>query len=157
LCELFWKLFRIGSGIDRGYHCATRRLMIAVTARRVVIRDDDVRTQQANLQHHASQDFFFTAPDRVRLFRGLRKTKIAEAEEVWFRALHFSGGHRLARADHTELFVELRTDRVLSAFAEGREKRDGVHAVLAAQDRERAAVLVVRMRRDTHHRPGARE
>src|ERR687889_763867 len=101
--------------------------MITVTASRVVISDDEVGTQQADLQHHASQHFFFTTPDRVRLFSRLRKTEILEAEKVGFRALHFGGGHRLASANDAELFVEFRTDRVLPAFTEGREKRDGVH------------------------------
>src|SRR3954452_1194090 len=101
--------------------------MITVTARRVVIRDDDVGAQESNLQHHASQHFFFTAPDRVRLVSGFRKTKILEAEKVWLGALHFGGGHRFARANHPKLFVKLGTDRVLSAFAKRREERDGVH------------------------------
>ena len=95
--------------------------MITVTARRVVVCDDDIRTQQSNLQHHASQDFLFTAPNRVRLFSRLRKTKILEAEKMWFRALHLGGCHRLARTNDAEFFVEFRTDGVLPAFAEGRE------------------------------------
>src|SRR5215204_4792775 len=128
---------------------------MAVTTRRIVVSDNDVGTKQANLQHHASQDFFFV-PGGKRLFSRLRKTKIAKAEEVGFRALHFGGGQRLPCADNAEFFVELGTDSVLPALAESRKKRDGVDAVLAAQDRKRAAVFVVRMRRDTHHSPRAR-
>src|SRR6476661_7212381 len=120
--------------------------MITVTTCRVVVRDDDVGSQQANLQHHASQHFFFTAPDSVRFFSGLRKTEVLKAEKMWFRALHESGGHRLARTNDAELFVKFRTNCVLPAFAESGEERDRVNAVLAAQDRERAAVLVIRMR-----------
>src|ERR1044072_572918 len=63
----------------------------------------------------------------------------------------------VSRANDAELFVKFRTDGILSAFAESREKRHGVDAVLATQDRERAAVFVVRMRRNTHHSPRARE
>src|SRR5215212_691680 len=128
---------------------------MAVTTRRIVVSDNDVGTKQANLQHHASQDFF-SVPGGKRLFSRLRKTKIAKAEEVRFRALHFGGGHRLARADNAELFVELGTDCVLAALTESRKKRDGVDAVFATQDCECAAVFVVRVRRDTHHSPRAR-
>src|SRR5215212_604472 len=98
---------------------------MAVTAPRIMVSDNDVGTKQANLQHHASQDFF-SVPGGKRLFSRLRKTKIAKAEKVRFRALHFRGGHRLARADHSEFFVELGTDCILPALAESRKKRDGV-------------------------------
>src|SRR5215212_10061158 len=117
-------------------------MVMTVTARRVVIRNDDVRTQQSNLQHHASQQLLLT-PCAKRLFSRLRKTEIAKAEEVRLGALHFGGRHRLARADHAELFVELGTDGVLPAFNKRGEKRDGVDSVLAAKDRQCAAVFVV--------------
>src|SRR6185503_12147116 len=134
---------------------ATGGLVMTVTAGRVMVGDNDVGTQHANLQHHASQ-YFLLIPGAKRLVSRLRKTKIAEAEEVWLRALHFGGGHRLASANHTEIFIELGTHRVLSALTESREKRDGVNSVFATEDRERAAVFVIRMRGDTHHSPGAR-
>src|SRR6185369_2668568 len=129
---------------------------MTVTAGRVVICDDHVRAQQANLKHHASQKFFLT-PGTKRLFGRLGKTKITEAEKVWFRALDFSRGHRFARANHAEFFVELGTDRVLTAFTKSREERDGVNSVFATQNGERAAIFVVRVCGDTHDCPRVRE
>src|SRR6185295_2346389 len=102
---------------------------MTVTARRVVIGDDDVGTKQSNLQHHAPQ-YFPLAPRAKRFFSRLRKTKIAEAEEVRLGALHFGGGHRLASTNHAEIFVQLGTDCVLPALTESREQRDRVHSVL---------------------------
>jgi hypothetical protein len=64
---------------------------------------------------------------------------------VWFRALDFGGGHRLARANDAELFVKFGTDGVLSTFAESRKRETVWNAVLATQNRERAAVFVVRV------------
>ncbi len=72
---------------------------------------------------------------------------------MWLGALHFSRGHRFACANHTELFVELGTDGVLSALAESREERDGVNSVFAAENGECAAIFVVRVCGDTHHCP----
>src|SRR5215213_6779539 len=103
---------------------------MAVTTGRIVVSDNDVGTKQTNLQHHASQDFFFV-PGGKRLFSRLRKTKIAKAKEVRFRALHFGSGQRLPRANNAEFFVKLGTDCVLPALAESGKKRDGVNAVLA--------------------------
>src|ERR1044072_7919339 len=117
---------------------------MAVTAGRVVIGDDHVRAQHANLKHHASQEFFLT-PGTKRFFGGLRKPKIAEAEEVWLGALHFGGGHCFPRANHAEFFRERGTDGVLSAFTKSREERDCVNSVLATENRERAAVFIVRV------------
>jgi hypothetical protein len=60
LRQLLWKLFGICGGVECCQHCATGSLMMTVAARRIVIRDDDVRTQQTNLQYHPSQHFSFT-------------------------------------------------------------------------------------------------
>ena len=55
--------------------------MMTVTAGRVVIGDYDVRAQQPDLQHHATQHFFL-APGAKRFFSGLRETKITKAQKV---------------------------------------------------------------------------
>src|SRR5215216_7489838 len=110
---------------------------MTVTAGCIVIGDDDVRAQQANLQHHPAQYFFFT-PGAKRLFGRLRETEIAKPEEVWLGALHLGSRHRLACANHAELFVKLGTDCVLSALAKSREQRNGVNAVLATKNSQRA-------------------
>ena len=54
---------------------------------------------------------------------------------------------------HAELFVEFGADRVLSTFAGSRRERDGVHSVFAAENGQAAAILVVRMSGNAHHRP----
>ena len=90
---------------------------MTVTTRRVVIRDDRIGTKQANLKDHTSQNFLL-APRTKRLFSRFRKTKIAEAEKVWFGTLHGGSGYRFACANHPEIFVEFRADRVLTAFAD---------------------------------------
>src|ERR1051326_287265 len=98
---------------------------MTVTAGRVVIGDDHVGTQQANLKHHAAQELFLT-PRTKRLFGGLRKTKIAETEEVRLGALDFRGSHGFSRANDAELFVEFGTDSVLTRSEErrvGKERR----------------------------------
>jgi hypothetical protein len=133
LAQLLWKLFRISSGVERLLNYPPACLVMTVPTARVVIGDDDVRTQQTNLQHHATQCFFFT-PGAKRFFSRLRETEITEAEEVWLGALHFRGCHRFASANHAEFFVEFRTNCVLSALAKRREERDGVNAIFAAQD-----------------------
>src|SRR5829696_8123238 len=129
---------------------------MTMTTARIVVGDDHVGTEHANLQHHAPQHFFLI-PGAKRLFSRLRKAKIAKAKEVRLRALHCGGGPCFASANDAELFVKLRTDSVLSAFTKRGEKRDSVDSVLAAENRERAAVFIVRMRGDTHHGPGTRE
>src|SRR5262249_30262238 len=103
---------------------------MTVTAGRVVIGDDHIRTQQTNLEHHASQNFFL-APGAKCFFGRLRETKVTEAEKMRLGALHFSGGHGFAGADHSELFVEFGTNRILPAFTESREQRNSVHSVFA--------------------------
>ena len=144
---LFGKLVWI-RGVEEGLDDhASGGLMMTVTARRVVISDDDVGTQPPDVEHHAAQQFRLT-PGAKRLFGRFRETKVTETEEVRFRALYFGRGHRLTRANDAEVFVEFGTDGVLSAFAEGRKQRDCVHAILSAQNSQECCRL--------HHRDGRR-
>src|SRR5687768_12656157 len=103
--------------------------MVTMTTRRVVIGDDHVGAQTSNVKHHAPEQLFFT-PGAKCLFGGLGKTEVSKTEKMRFRTLHFGGGNRFTRANHTELFVKFRPDGILSAFAESGKQRHCVDAVL---------------------------
>src|SRR5581483_6455686 len=95
----------------------------------------------------------FVSPKLERFVARLRKTKIFQPEKVRLRSLNLSRSHCLARANGTEFFIQLRADRVLSAFTKRRKQAYRVRAVFVPHHCERCPIFIVRVRSDAHHRP----
>src|SRR5712671_5932258 len=121
-----------------------------------MISDYDIRTQLSNFQNHAPQSFFMS-PKLECFIRRFRITEIFQSEKVRLRSLDLRRGHCFARANRAQFFVEFRPDRILSSFTEGREQTDSMSAELASHYDQRSAILVVRVRRNAHDRPGILE
>src|SRR4029077_18074855 len=102
-------------------------MLTVIVAGGRMVRDDYVRAKFANLQDHPAQGFFMS-PEAERFVAGFGKAEIFQTQKVWFRTLNLSCRGGLARANRAEVFVELWSDRVLSAFAKGREQADRVGA-----------------------------
>ena len=115
--QLFWKASRVGGGVEGFEDESACGLMMTVTCDGIVIGDDDIRAELANLENHPAQRFI-TSPDAKRFVGGLRETEIAQAQKVRFGALNLRGLFSLARANRAQLFVEFRPDVVLPTFTE---------------------------------------
>ena len=99
-----------------------------------------------------SRKHVLAAPLLERFVEALREPVVDHRREVLLvDAVVLVGGQQFVGADQPERVEQLRADRVVAALAAIERQQRHARAVAAAQLRQDAAVLVIRMRRDVHH------
>ena len=157
------KLFRIPNKIssrDGGLLCHQARslvIAVAVAIGALESRQDDRRPLHADDADHVAK-YRFPSPLADRFFERLGETVIDKGRKVLLvDSVVLAGDEEFFSPDQPERVEQLRPDGVVTRLAAVERQQRHARAVVAAQLRQHAAMLVIGMRGDVHHAHGGPE